>query len=62
VQSKPTSSHADWKETGIQTPGTNTARVKGALAFICWHPDAVHSTKALNQKGFLSVFQECLGY
>lgn len=35
AQSEPTSSHADWNQMGVQTPGTNTARVKGASAFTC---------------------------
>lgn len=51
------SSYVARKETGIHTPGTDTAGVKGASALIYCHPDAVRSTKTLNQKHFCVRFR-----
>lgn len=57
AQSKPTSSCVAGKEAGIHSPGTDTAGAKGALALIYRHPDAVCSTKTLNQKYFCLHFR-----
>lgn len=62
MQSKPRRSHADGKETEIQTPGAKAAGVKGALAFAYWYFDVVLSVKTLKQNAFSSAFQECLCY